>query len=71
MDVKTTMRILPYIVAVMQWLAGKTAGPPKHRPLATPRHLVDLVDRELAAEKRRAETAPIDPTNIRRSPEYP
>lgn len=65
MDGETTMPILPYILAVMQWLAGKVADSPKRQPLATPRH---LIERELAAEKRRAEAVPADQTSIGGSP---
>ncbi len=59
-DPQTTLRILPYLVAVMQWLAGKLPAPPKKRPFAVPAHLVLMIRQEQRAESRRLKTEQAD-----------
>lgn len=67
-DGETTLRILPYLMAVMRWLAGKLPSPPKERPQGVPVHLLLLVDRERRAEasRKKAEKNTAEP--IRGSP---
>lgn len=62
-DARTTLRILPYLRAVMHWLAGKLEAPPIERPIGVPFHLVLLVDRERRAEARRRQSDTIKLNN--------
>jgi hypothetical protein len=58
-DAQTRLRILPYLVAVMQWIAGKLPEPPKERPFGVPAHLVLMIRQEQRAEAwRRAAAQP-------------
>jgi hypothetical protein len=68
-DGETTLRILPYLVAVMQWLSGKLPSPPQHRPPAVPCHLVLLIDREQRGQARRKKAEKRTTKSIRGSPQ--
>jgi hypothetical protein len=68
-DGKTTMRILPYLVAVMHWLSGQLPAPPKHRPLSVPRELSRFIDQEQQAEARRQQAVKDQAESIRGSPQ--
>jgi diadenosine tetraphosphate (Ap4A) HIT family hydrolase len=68
-DGETTLRILPYLLGVMQWLSGKLPSPPQHRPPAVPCHLVLLIDREQRAEARRKQAEKKTSESIRGSPQ--
>jgi hypothetical protein len=52
-DGKQTMQLLGYLIVVMRWLAGKTAGPPEKQPWLLPDHFREFVAAELLAEERR------------------
>ena len=52
-DGSMTMRILPWLLHVMQWLAGDLPTPPKHRPKGVPLALLEFVEDELRAEQTR------------------
>ena len=62
------MRILPYLLALMQWLVGQLPSPPEERPFGVPYHLVTMVDREQRAEARRARLAKTSANDTRGSP---
>lgn len=68
LDTTTTMRILPYLVAVMQWLAGQLTEPPKEPPRFVPYVLVLLIRREHHCQARRAELALTSHHDTRGSP---
>ena len=52
-DGSMTMRILPWLVRVMQWLSGEIPAPPKRRPEGVPLALLEFVEDELRAEAKR------------------
>jgi len=56
-DGEATMRLLPYLIVVMRWLAGKATGSPEKEPWRLPDHFRPFVVDELAAEERRLLTA--------------
>ena len=68
LDTATTLRILPYLVAVMQWLAGQLAAPPKKRPRGTPSVLLFLIHREHRCQARRAAATEANRQDSRGSP---
>ncbi len=68
LDTATTLRILPYLMAVMQWLAGQLAAPPKKRPRGTPYVVLFLIQREHRCQARRAEAAEANRQDTRGSP---
>jgi hypothetical protein len=67
-DGETTLRILPYLVAVMHWLSGKLTSPPRTRPPGVPFHLVLMIDRERRAEAKRKPAPAHSPCTTRGSP---
>jgi len=54
---ETTLRILPYLIAVMHWLSGTLPSPPPKRPQGVPFHLVLMIHREQRAEVKRTRAA--------------
>jgi hypothetical protein len=68
LDTTTTLRILPYLVAVMQWLAGQVEAPPQEPPRGTPYVLLFLIQREHRCQARRAELAKTSHQDTRGSP---
>jgi hypothetical protein len=68
-DGETTLRILPYLLCVMQWLVGKLPAPPQHRPLGVPCHLELLIDREQRGQARRHKAEKHETESIRGSPQ--
>jgi hypothetical protein len=68
LDTTTTLRILPYLVAVMHWLAGQVPAPPKKTPRGAPYVLLFLIQREHRCQARLAELEETNRQDTRGSP---
>ncbi|MGB5335753.1 MAG: transposase [Woeseiaceae bacterium] len=68
LDAQTTLRILPYLVAVMQWLSGQLAAPPKEPPRGVPYVVLFLIQREHRCLARRQAAIETNRQDTRGSP---